>query len=156
MRNKVRGKGLMKRPAGDSLEQRQAERWLVHRLGKQLNRQLTQNQTLELEGGVRVNLDAFCESPLILCEVWAHLGALKGSQSDKVLTDAMKLVYVSKCRGGGRRILVFGDESAARPFVTGKGWKASCLRANGIEVIEIPFSAKWRKTLEAAQRRQRR
>ncbi|HIH44522.1 MAG TPA: hypothetical protein HA257_05450 [Candidatus Methanoperedenaceae archaeon] len=63
--------------AGDSSEQREAEKWLVNALSKKLGLTLCEKK-IDLPEGGRIELDAFCESPLVLCEVWAHIGPPKG------------------------------------------------------------------------------
>lgn len=54
-----------------------------------------------------------------------------------------------------RRILLFGDEEAARPFV-GQGWEASALREFGVEVLVRALPTGVRERVLAAQKRQRR
>lgn len=150
------------KPAGDSSEQLEAELQLVRALEKKLSAegnvrvQLTFNPKIELNGGSHVKLDAYCELPRIFCEVWAHLGRLRGSQPDKVMSDALKLLYVSQCLGGGRCILVFADPVAARPFAVGKSWMASCLKVNKVEAHIVPLPKRLRQMVEAAQQRQSR
>lgn len=141
---------------GDSAEQREAERWLVQALEEKLQVRLTPNCELTLNGGARVKLDAYCDSPRIFCEVWAHHGRLRGSQPDKVMTDALKLVYVSQCLGGGRKMLVFADSEAAKSFTNGKGWMAACLKANQVEVTVLPLDATLQQKVKQAQQRQSR
>ncbi len=51
--------------AGDSSEQREAEEWLVNAFSKKLGLTLTKKR-LDLPEGRWIELDAFCESPLVL------------------------------------------------------------------------------------------
>lgn len=137
--------------AGDSHEQREAEREIFCRLEQKLRVRLKPNVTLRVDGSAAVNVDAFCQSPPIFCEIYAHLGKLKGGQPKKVMTDALKLLYVSRRHRGSRRILVFADKVAARQFTSSRKWMGECLQAYNIEVLTISLSAAWRRKLQAAQ-----
>jgi hypothetical protein len=141
--------------AGDSSEQRKAEEWLVNALSKKLGVALTKRKWF-LDGGSWIELDGFCESPMILCEAWAHIGPPKSAQKDKVMTDAFKLLFVNALvKGGGKRILLFADHDAAAHF-QGKSWMAQCLNEHNIivEIIELPPELKT-KVLKAQQRQYR-
>ena len=109
-----------------------------------------------MQTGGWLELDGICESPLVLCEAWAHIGSPKSAQKNKVVADAFKMVFADDLLGGaGRRILLFGDVRAAAHFL-GTSWMAECLRRSGItvEVIELPPSLRAR--VLAAQERQYR
>lgn len=66
--------------SGDSSEQREAEEWLVNALSTKLGLSLTKKR-LDLPEGGWIELDAFYESPLVLCEVWAHICPPKSAQN---------------------------------------------------------------------------
>jgi len=141
--------------AGDSSEQRKAEEWLVNALSKKLGVPLTKRKWF-LDGGSWIELDGFCESPMILCEAWAHIGPPKSAQKDNVMTDAFKLLFVNALvKGDGKRILLFADHDAAAHF-QGKSWLAQCLNEHNIivEIIEVPPELKI-KVLKAQQRQYR-
>jgi len=105
----------------------------------------------------RVILDAASPDRGVLVEAYAHLGAIKGGQPKKVLTDAFKLAFVGRVLGGNPRlILLFCDEEAAATFRTGRGWAAAALRHFGIECEVVPISETSRTRLAAAQQRQKR
>jgi len=143
----------MTRAPGDSSEQQEVEEWLVDALSKKLGVTLSK-KTWSLDGGSWIELDGFCESPMILCEAWAHIGPPKSAQKNKVMTDAFKLLFVGTFfEGNGQRILLFADPDAGAHF-QGKSWMARCLREHDIriEVIELPPELK-AKVLKA-QRRQ--
>lgn len=85
-------------------------------------------------------MDGFSESPLVLCEAWAHVGSPKSAQKHKVMKDAFKVLFASaRLEKDGRRILLFGDQDAAAYF-RGPSWMAQCLREYGseVEVIDLP------------------
>ena len=143
-------------PSGHSGEQQEAERWLVCELSKKIGVEL-RKERIYLEGRSWVELDGFCESPLVLCEAWAHIGPLKSAQKNKVMADAFKLLFVNNTcfKGTGKCILVFSDNEAASHF-QGKSWMAQCLNRHNIivEVIELPTEIRTR--VQMAQKRQRR
>jgi len=145
----------MTKLAGDSSEQRKAEKWLVNALSKKLGVPLSKTQW-DLAGGNWIELDGFCESPMVLCEAWVHIGPPKSAQKDKVMTDAFKLLFVNALvKGEGKRILLFADPDAAAHF-QGKSWMAQCLNEHNIivEVIELPPELKT-EVLKAQQRQYR-
>lgn len=124
---------------GHSTEQREAEEWLVNHFSKKLGVKLTKRRFLLREGSW-VEIDGFCEVPLILCEAWAHIGPPKSAQKDKVMADAFKLLFVNTVfEGMGKRILLFGDHQAAAHF-EGRSWMAQCLRKHDImiQVMDLP------------------
>jgi len=145
----------MVRAAGDSSEQQETEQWLVDALSKKLGVTLTKKRWF-LDGGSWIELDGFCESPMILCEAWAHVGPAKSAQKNKVMTDAFKLLFVNALlEGNGQRILLFADDDAAAHF-QGNSWMARCLNEYDItvEVIELPRQLK-AKVLNAQKRQYR-
>lgn len=140
---------------GESSEQKEAEGWLVKQLSKKLGIKLDKRR-LRLDGGSWVELDGLCEFPLVLCEAWAHVGSPKSAQKNKVMADALRLLFANELFDTvGRRILIFGDKQAASHF-QGKSWMAQCLKRNNItvEIIELPPELKTKVLV--AQKRQYR
>lgn len=127
------------KPAGDSSEQREAEQWLLGELSAKLGAELSKKK-LRLSNGGYLELDGFCESPPIFCEIWAHVGSVKGAQPKKVMTDALKLIFARRILNKSAKcILLFADHLAASRF-QGTSWMAECLFEHeiSIEVIELP------------------
>lgn len=140
---------------GHSTEQREAEKCLVDNFSKKVGVKLTKRRFL-LQEGSWVEVDGFCQSPLILCEAWAHIGAPKSAQKDKVMADAFKSLFVNTIvKGMGKRILLFGGHKAAAHFA-GKSWMAQCLRKHNImvEVMDLPSELRT-KVLRAQERQYR-
>jgi hypothetical protein len=77
-------------PAGDSAEQRGAERVMLDLLGAQLGLELNP-ATITVPSGERVEVDGADASRTVLAECWAHQGPPKSAQKHKVLADAFKL-----------------------------------------------------------------
>jgi hypothetical protein len=91
-----------------------------------------------------------------MCEAWAHIGLPKSAQRNKVMTDALKMVFIEKSLGMEfQKILIFADEEASKPFC-GNTWQAKCLKAFNIEtrIIELPPDI--RERIVKAQKRQYR
>lgn len=138
----------------DSSEQQKAGFLLVDSVSKKLGVRLKTTR-LELGQGCTVELDGYSEVPPILCEVWAHLGVPRGSQPDKIMSDALKLLFCERSLATTfRKIIVFADQAAASPFI-GNGWKAACLKQHGIEIIVLNLSGTPARKVKEAQERQR-
>src|SRR5262245_47302782 len=111
-------------PPGDSSEQRVAESVMVGLLAAELGVSLIPRK-IDLGAGRHVEIDGASEDLTILCEAWAHQGAPKPAQRNKVVTDAFKLALVDKTLGGSARlILLLSDDAAAAPF-RGRSWCAA-------------------------------
>jgi hypothetical protein len=109
---------------------------------------------IDLEGGRRVEIDAADADLTVLCEAWAHQGAPKAAQRNKVLADAFKLAFTAKAIGGEPRlILLLSDDSAAAPF-RGRSWCAAALVDYGVEVMVVELPDDLRENIRAAQTRQ--
>jgi len=103
--------------AGNSAEQREAEVVLLAQLSSRLRTELSKKQ-FRAGSGTRVEVDGYSELPLILVEVWAHQGIAKSAQKAKVLTDALKLLWIEEVflTDTARKILLLSDEAAAAHF----------------------------------------
>ena len=144
----------MLRHPSDSSEQRKAEVALIAGLSKELGVSL-QKRELDLTT-CAIQIDGYSENPPIMCEAWAHRGKPKGGQPHKVLTDAFKLLFADTVLGKiHRKILVFADEAARKPFVEDK-WQAQCLKHFGFETYVVSLPEKILEMIDRAQRRQRR
>jgi len=151
----IRPKIIARTLPGTSQEQQEAERWLIDRLSKQLGICLVTKRLYPI-GRSWLELDGYSKNPLIACEAWAHVGLPKSAQKNKVMADALKLLYVRDfLEENGRCILLFGDEQAASHFQR-NSWNAKCLESHGIEVKIISFTTEWRNRVLKAQERQKR
>ena len=138
----------------DSSEQRKAEIALIAGLSKELGVPL-QKRELDLTT-CAIQIDGYSENPPIMCEAWAHRGKPKGGQPHKVLTDAFKLLFADAVLGKiHRKILVFADEAARKPFVE-HGWQVQCLKHFGFETYVVSLPKEQLERIEKAQERQRR
>lgn len=106
-------------PAGDSAEQRGAERVMLDLLGSRLGLELNP-ATIAVPSGERVQVDGADGSRTVLAECWAHQGPPKSAQKHKVLADAFKLAWIATTIDPRPQlILCLSDPLAAAPFLPG-------------------------------------
>lgn len=143
--------------ASDSTPQQEVGEWLISAFSKKLGLQLVKKRKYLSNGGW-IELDGFSESPIVLCEAWAHIGKVKPAQSSKVMKDALKLLFFNtliEAGGKHRLILLFADLEAASHFQD-RSWRALCLRHYKIEVEVIPLPKELNDKVLDAQKRQYR
>lgn len=139
---------------GDSGEQREAEEYLIRALSHELGIELRKRE-FPL-GYVKLEVDGYSESPPVLCEAWAHHGPPKSAQKNKVMTDALKMMFIEKTLSRtSRKILLFADEVAAKHF-RGRSWMAQALEALEIETLTISLPDALKEKVKLAQKRQYR
>jgi hypothetical protein len=143
--------------AGDSAEQRGAERVMLDLLGAQLGRELNP-ATLTVPSGERVEVDGADSGRTVLAECWAHQGPPKSAQKHKVLADAFKLAWIgTTVYPRPQLILCLSDPLAAAPFLPGaRSWSSRALQDNRIEVRVVTLPDDLRQRLLEAQHRQYR
>lgn len=141
-------------PPGDSVEQRDAEVHILAGLASELGVSLSPG-SFALPNGVLVTVDGVASDPPILVEAWAHQGPPKSAQKAKVVTDALKLLWVDRVLFGGeaRKILALSDPAAAGHF-QGRSWMAAAFRDLGVEVRVVTLPAEVRERIRRAQERQ--
>jgi hypothetical protein len=144
-------------PPGDSREQRNAERLMLDLLGDQLGVEL-QPARITIGSGARVEVDGCDADRTVLVECWAHQGPPKVAQRHKVLSDALKLTWISTTiYPRPRLILCLNDPLAAAPFQpTARSWAARALQDLGITIAVVDPPEDVRNQIRAAQQRQYR
>lgn len=112
-------------------------------------------RSFALSDGVRVTVDGGCDDPPVLVEAWAHQGRPKAAQKAKVVSDALKLLWLDRRRfdGRARKVLAMSDTAAAAHF-QGRTWVASALSDLNIEVHVVDLPAAVRERVRHAQERQ--
>lgn len=140
--------------AGNSAEQRAAEVEMLATLAAELGVPLAKKRMVHVDGAW-TELDGHSADPPTLVEVWAHQGLPKSAQKAKVMTDALKLVWVEAAffPAGAQKILLLSDPAAAAHF-RGSSWMAAALRHFGIEVHTVELPAEHREAVRRAQDRQ--
>lgn len=144
----------------DSLEQRSLEEWALTEASSRLGVQLRKRR-IALGDGATVEIDGMDEGGTVACEVYAHVGTLRGGQPKKLATDLLKLVVLrADQEQPGRRpirlVLVVVDEPAERTLTSVKSWLGSAVRRFGVEVLRLDLPHDRREILIAAQNRQYR
>ena len=143
-------------PRGDSGEQRAAERLMLDALGRDLGG-LTLEPARIVIDDVRVEVDGADVERTVFVECWAHQGTVKAAQRNKVMADALKLMWVaSRLPVHPRLILCMSDPVAAAPFTTAHSWAATAFRDLGIEVRVVSLTDETRQGVRDAQTRQYR
>jgi hypothetical protein len=144
-------------PAGDSAEQRGAERVMLDLLGAQLGLELNP-ATITAPSGERVEVDGADASRTVLAECWAHQGPPKSAQKHKVLADAFKLAWIATTvYPRPQLILCLSDPLAAAPFLSGaRSWASRALQDHHITVRIVTLPDGLRQRLLQAQQRQYR
>lgn len=144
-------------PAGDSAEQRGAERVMLDLLGAQLGCELNP-ATITVPSGERVQVDGADAGRTVLSECWAHQGPPKSAQRHKVLADAFKLAWIATTLyPRPQLILCLSDPLAAAPFQpNARSWAARALQDLSIAVRVVSLPDDLRQRLLQAQQRQYR
>ena len=139
--------------ASSSTVQRDAELVAIEALSRMLGVALIPTR-LDLGDGASVHVDGYHPGPpVILAEVFAHQGSLKGGQRHKLMSDAFKLVAVAKGLPGAKVMLVLTDQVAADGLQ--RGWRGVALKALGVEVMTVAIPDDVAEKVRAAQLRQR-
>ena len=137
----------------DSSVQQMAEPLVLECLNNKENIQLV-SRHLSLLDNVKLQLDGIDENKPTVCEIYAHIGACKGAQPNKIASDLLKMVLVERVKGGKwRKIFCFVDEEAAK-VLTGKSWRAVAAKELEIEVRVCKIPPGVRSGIQLAQRDQ--
>ena len=143
----------MSQSKSNSNEQQKIEGYMLEKLNEKEGLNL-QSQKLKLSDGTYVQLDGFDEKNNAICEMYAHIGSLKGAQPDKVASDFLKMLLVEKNRGCGiKKYFCFADEEAAKK-VKGSSWLASVAKQFCINIVVIELPENKKDEILKAQKRQ--
>jgi len=139
--------------ASDSTEQQSAEAFILESLSTELGIELTQGKLL-LPSGSSVQIDGINKQEIVLCEIYARIGKLKGSQPDKVASDFIKMLLVEKSLGGNwKKHFCFASDEAAS-ILNGKSWLANAAVEFGINVHVYTLPEHIASSVVSAQKRQ--
>lgn len=139
--------------ASSSVEHQNIEATVLAALNEKLNLDLAPKR-LVLGESTSVQLDGLDERRQVVCEVYARIGRLKGSQPDKVASDLLKLCLLEQLRGGAwRKLLCFACPEAAK-IILGKSWLSAAAKHFGVEIHVVSLPENERAQLLAAQARQ--
>lgn len=139
--------------ASDSTEQQTAESYMLKELSNKLGMKL-QSKKLQLPTGNTVQIDGLNEKNKVLCEIYARIGKLKGSQPDKVASDFLKMLFVEKTfESKWSKHFCFASNEAAS-LVQGKSWIAMMAKEMEITIHVIEPDSNITNSLVDAQNRQ--
>lgn len=137
----------------DSGVQRRAEAVIRDRLAGRLGMPL-EPKVVRLAAGAPMHIDAVSRDGLLMAEIFARQGELKGGQQKKVAIDTLKLITIRRERPGTKLIVAFADEEAAA-YAQDGGWVAHALRTWGVDVEVVEIPRELRDEIRAAQSKQR-
>jgi len=138
----------------DSTVQQNAEIKLLQTLSQKLGYDLHPH-TIRLNNKSAIQIDGFSATGRILCEVYAHVGTLRGSQPDKVAADILKLNLAATRLGGPwRKVLLFADEAACKQL-RGSSWLSEACKESGVDIVVADMSGKMKGKIAEAQRKQK-
>lgn len=102
----------------------------------------------------KVEPDAYSESPPILVEAWAHIGKLKDGQRNKILSDALKLLYIDKkTKRSFKKVILFSNEETMNCFLSNSWW-SKALSDFGIELEFVEIDKETENMIIEAQKQQ--
>lgn len=137
-----------------SVEQQEAEVFIADVAEKWLDCKLERGAKVVLDEGVHIEPDLYSEDERIICEIFAHIGALKVGQKHKISQDILKMLLLEKSTGFQyRKIIVVADDNVEK-YLHGKSFIAESIRQFGIEVKKINLSDEVRTSVSNAQARQ--
>ncbi len=140
--------------ASSSLEQQTIEKYILETLNKQEGLDLRPTK-LKLDKNTEVWLDGYDERNSTICEIYAHIGKLKGSQPDKIASDFLKMILVQKCKKISlKKNICFASEEAAKKVI-GKSWLALTAKEFNIDIVVILLPKEKEKEILQAQKRQK-
>jgi hypothetical protein len=145
---------------GCSLVQQEAELAMLAKLLTDLGR--TFGKKPMSMGDCTVSLDGYEETAdcITLVEVWAHVGATKPAQRNKVRSDMLKLAlvkaYMEKSHPKVRvkSYLVFADDSAKTSVLGAKSWASLAATEFGIEARKVDLPSDIIEGIKKAQQEQ--
>jgi len=138
----------------NSYEQQTAESYILDILNKDEELNL-KSKRLALSNGASVQLDGFDEEKGVICEIYARIGKLKGSQPDKVASDFLKMLLVEKDRKRSlKKVFCFASLEASS-YLSGKAWLAYAARDYDIEIKTVKIPEEVEEFIKRAQKRQK-
>lgn len=139
----------------DSNEQQSAELLLLDMLNAETGLNL-KSCKLHLVDKTYVQCDGIDESAKCICEIYAHIGALKAAQKHKLSTDLLKMLLVERVKGSSwRKIYCFADKTAAAEL-QGSSWRSLISSALDVEIHSFDLPEEEKQKIINAQKRQYR
>lgn len=139
----------------NSIEQQNAENYMASVIEEYLGCAIERNAKVNLSDGIHIEPDLYSEKNKIICEIYAHIGALKVGQQHKISQDILKMLLLEKNRGIQFRKIIAIADAKVESYLNGKSFIAESIRQFGIEIKRIDLPKKIYDNISMAQARQR-
>lgn len=137
-----------------SHEQQNAEVYIASEAEKWLGCPVERNARVVLSDGVHIEPDLYSEKDRVICEIFAHMGALEVGQQHKISQDILKMLLLEKSKSiEYRKVIVVADDKVEK-YLAGKSFIAESIRQFGIEIKRINLSNEMYDNISEAQKRQ--
>ncbi len=137
-----------------SLMQKTAESFLLMSLNSHIEKNLISTK-LQLTNNISVQIDGIDFSGNAVCEIYARLGRLKGSQPDKIASDILKMLTIERLLSRNfDKHLVFASKEASST-VTGQKWLAKTVKEYDIHIHTFELPTHVQESLLQAQKKQK-
>lgn len=137
-----------------SLEQQNAEVFIADIVEEYFGCSVERNPYVIISEGVHIEPDLYSENHRIICEIFAHIGALKVGQQHKISQDILKMLLLEKSKGiEYRKVIVIVDDKVEK-YLNGKSFIAESIRQFGVEIKRIHLSNEMYEMVLNAQKRQ--
>jgi len=134
--------------------QREAEIEIVKQISKKVGTKLNHKE-IQLNNDKKLEIDGYSEDPPVLCEVYSHIGKIRGAQYKKVLSDVLKMIFLERRLDKKfKKILAFTDKVAAVPFLEGT-WFAECLKDFDIVIEVVSIRPALKRKILKSQKKQK-
>ena len=137
--------------------QQQAERIIFEHVRSWLGIQdLERNPTILLTDAPypRIEPDFYSKKHRIVGEIFAHVGAPKRGQHNKISNDILKMLLLDKMTGKTHRKIIVVCDEKEEESLRGKSALAECIRQFAIELRRIDLDAEIRSRIILAQEQQ--
>ncbi len=137
-----------------SHEQQNAEVYIASIIEEWLACSVERNAKVVISDGVHIEPDLYSEKNRIICEIYSHIGSLKGGQPHKISQDILKMLLLEKSKGVEyRKVIVVADDKVEK-YLNGKSFIAESIRQFGIEIKRVNLSGEMYENISEAQKRQ--
>ena len=109
----------------DSSIQQEAQGLIIRALEQKLGFSMNMLESAKIPlKDSSVELDGYSDKLSILCEVYAHIGKMKGKQFDKIISDTMKMILIEKILGKSFRKILAVCDVDIEVQLNGSSWKS--------------------------------
>lgn len=140
----------------DSSEQRQAENDIFSLVQQELGIALKQCEKLPLShNGSYIQPDFYSKDPLIIGEIFSHVGKPKKAQDNKIANDILKMLVYEKITGVKHQKIIAVCDKEEYDKLKGSSALAEAIRQFEIDLMLVTIPDALRHKLISAQERQR-